>query len=81
MSDMSRKITTVNRSTTEIELDGLEKFTEYRISVAAFTSRGQGPFSADVKVRTDEDGELYQKFNSMIVVSPGKVCYRKLLFK
>ena len=39
-----------------IELTGLEKFTQYSISVAAFTSVGIGP-SDSITVSTDTDGK------------------------
>ena len=57
----TKKVTTVNKFTTEIELNGLKKFTEYKIRVAAYTSRGRGPFSLVVKVKTAEDGEWNKK--------------------
>lgn len=40
-------------------IDGVQKFTEYRITVLCFTSPGDGPRSADVHVKTAEDGTVY----------------------
>lgn len=37
-------------------LSGLEKFTPYKISVAAMTRPGIGPYSDVIIVKTDEDG-------------------------
>lgn len=39
-------------------ISGLEKFTEYNITVLCFTEPGDGPRSDYVQVRTDEDSEL-----------------------
>lgn len=36
-------------------LGGLEKFTEYNITVVCFTEPGDGPLSENVLVRTNED--------------------------
>lgn len=38
-------------------LEGLEKWSWYNISLAAFTAEGTGPSSPAVLCRTDEDGE------------------------
>ena len=43
-------------STLSIELSGLERFSEYRISVAASTSIGVGP-NVSITVTTDTDGK------------------------
>ena len=40
-------------------LTGLQEFTEYNISVRAYTSVGPGPYSEEVTNRTFEDGEGY----------------------
>lgn len=37
-------------------LSGLEKWTRYGVSVAAFTSVGSGPPSSPLECKTDEDG-------------------------
>lgn len=39
-----------------LELDGLEKYTNYSIQVLAFTSAGDGVRSEQIYVRTKEDG-------------------------
>ncbi|KAG8454511.1 hypothetical protein GDO86_000939 [Hymenochirus boettgeri] len=41
--------------TTQIMLEGLEKWTVYRITVVAHTEIGPGPESSPVVIRTDED--------------------------
>lgn len=38
-------------------LEGLEKWSWYNISLAAFSAEGTGPSSPAVLCRTDEDGE------------------------
>ena len=38
---------------------GLKKFTDYQLRVLCFTSKGDGPFSSPVSVRTQEDGRLF----------------------
>ncbi|XP_059619067.1 tyrosine-protein phosphatase Lar isoform X2 [Phlebotomus argentipes] len=52
-SDSEATVTTLN--TTEIVLDELKKWTEYKIWVLAGTSVGDGPKSYPVTVRTHED--------------------------
>lgn len=39
-----------------VTVDGLKTWTEYKVSVLAFTKVGDGPRSAPVIVKTDEDG-------------------------
>ena len=51
-------IASVNASVFELELNGLEEFVEYNISVRAYTSVGAGPYSPEVTERTNEDGKL-----------------------
>ena len=41
----------------EETLTGLQEFTEYTISVRAYTSVGPGPYSEEVTNRTFQDGE------------------------
>lgn len=41
-------------------IDGVLKFTEYRVTVLCFTSPGDGPRSADVHVKTAEDGAYHE---------------------
>lgn len=43
-------------TTSQILLESLEKWTEYRVTVVAHTEVGPGPESSPVIVRTDEDG-------------------------
>lgn len=37
-------------------VDGVQKYTEYQITVLCFTSPGDGPRSGHVTVKTAEDG-------------------------
>lgn len=48
-----------NVTTTQpaLELDGLEKYTNYSIQVLAFTRAGDGVRSEQIFTRTKEDGE------------------------
>lgn len=48
-----RNVTTIQPS---LELDGLEKYTNYSIQVLAFTNAGDGVRSEQIYVRTKEDG-------------------------
>ena len=59
ISDESRNYTdTLTTNTTrELVLIGLKKFTIYRITVLAFTSKGDGPEADNVTVTTDEDSK------------------------
>lgn len=48
----------VSPSSNQIQLQRLEKWTLYRVTVAASTSVGSGPESEPLLCRTDEDGNL-----------------------
>ena len=48
-----------------LEVDGLDVFTNYSISVSAFTRAGRGKPSSQIYCRTSEDGKL-KKLNSNI---------------
>ncbi|KAG8594242.1 hypothetical protein GDO81_001129 [Engystomops pustulosus] len=50
-----KEVKDIPPQTTEILLEALEKWTEYRITVVAHTAVGPGPESSPVVVRTDED--------------------------
>ena len=47
----------VDASVLSMNLEKLKAYTEYRIDVAAKSSKGQGPFSHHLKITTDETGE------------------------
>ena len=49
---------TVNVSVSEMSvvLVNLQEFVNYNISVRAYTSVGEGPYSDEMTVRTEEDG-------------------------
>lgn len=49
-----QNVTTVNQS---LELEGLQKFTNYSVRVLAFTSVGDGNVSDPFTVSTDQDGK------------------------
>ncbi|XP_041086552.1 receptor-type tyrosine-protein phosphatase S-like isoform X4 [Polyodon spathula] len=51
----AREVKDIPPSTNQILLEGLEKWTEYHISVVAYTEIGPGPESKPVVTRTDED--------------------------
>nr|XP_056701452.1 receptor-type tyrosine-protein phosphatase S isoform X3 [Euleptes europaea] len=50
-----REVNDIAPSTNQILLESLEKWTEYRVTIAAHTKVGPGPESAPVIIRTDED--------------------------
>ena len=43
-------------------IENLKKFTDYKLSVLCFTSKGDGPASAPVLVKTQEDGKMFFLF-------------------
>ncbi|XP_016159942.1 PREDICTED: receptor-type tyrosine-protein phosphatase S isoform X3 [Ficedula albicollis] len=50
-----KEVTGIPPSTSQILLESLDKWTEYRVTVVAHTEVGPGPESSPVIVRTDED--------------------------
>ena len=57
MSNFS--INTTDGSVLEIDLNGLQEFVDYNVTVRAYTSIGFGPFNpTGDSSRTSEDGEL-----------------------
>ncbi|XP_063770950.1 receptor-type tyrosine-protein phosphatase S isoform X5 [Pseudophryne corroboree] len=50
-----KELKDIPAQTTEILLEALEKWTEYRVTVVAHTAVGPGPESSPVVIRTDED--------------------------
>lgn len=50
------EIRNVTTSKPSLELDGLEKYTNYSIQVLAFTRAGDGVRSEQIYTRTKEDG-------------------------
>lgn len=63
-SDSEATVTTLNG--TNIVLDELKRWTEYRIWVLAGTSVGDGPRSYPITVRTLEDG-TYSQFSTVFL--------------
>lgn len=51
------EIRNVTTQKTPLELEGLEKYTNYSIQVLAFTRAGDGVRSDQVYIRTKEDGK------------------------
>ena len=49
---------TVNVTELTADLTDLEEYVNYTISVRAYTSAGEGPYSDGVRVLTNEDSEL-----------------------
>lgn len=64
LSDSEASVTTLN--ITEITLDELKRWTDYKIWVLAGTRIGDGPRSYPIVVRTFEDGKTYKKKNKHI---------------
>ena len=57
--DKTEKVEIVDSGATEEKVLGdLEKFINYNITVLAFTSKGDGPNSSVITVRTDQDGKF-----------------------
>ncbi len=61
-------------SSNQIQLQRLEKWTLYRVTVAASTSVGPGPESELLLCRTDEDGNLKFVFLLVFYLKYLKVC-------
>lgn len=71
-----RNITTTKAS---LELEGLEKYTNYSIQVLAFTRAGDGVRSEQIYTRTKEDGEegnthTYTYTHKFIKIKSNLVC-------
>lgn len=49
---------TVYTESTSLTLEGLQKYSKYKISVSGITKRGNGPARSKV-VQTDEDGKTF----------------------
>lgn len=52
----------------ELHITGLEKFTAYSLKVLAFTRKGDGAFSVNISVLTDEDGN-----HSLFIIKPNVI--------
>ena len=57
-------MTLQNSRQTYYQFQGLEAWTNYSVKVSAFTSKGNGPYSASLLANTDEDGML----NNLIIL-------------
>ena len=49
---------TQNSRQTYYQFQGLEPWTNYSVKLSAFTSKGNGPYSASLLANTEEDGRL-----------------------
>uniref|UniRef100_A0A8C6VFI5 protein-tyrosine-phosphatase n=1 Tax=Naja naja TaxID=35670 RepID=A0A8C6VFI5_NAJNA len=63
-----KEVKDIPATTTQISLEALEKWTEYRITVVAHTIMGPGPESSPIIVRTDEDGKWDFSLNLFLSV-------------
>lgn len=61
------EIRNVTTSKPSLELDGLEKYTNYSIQVLAFTRAGDGVRSEQIYTRTKEDGRKFRFVGSLCV--------------
>ena len=59
----------IRRNQSVVNLTDLEEFTNYSVQASAVSSKGQGPFSSPLYVKTDEDGNLMSilRFNSGVL--------------
>ncbi len=48
---------TMNVTERSANLTDLEEFVDYNISVRAYTSEGEGPYSEEITIMTPEDGK------------------------
>ena len=51
-------IKSVNTTNMSVVISNLQEYVVYSVSVRAYTSAGAGPFSAEILIRTLEDGEV-----------------------
>ena len=57
-----------------------EEFNNYTISVSAVTSAGNGPYSTDVRIRTEQAGKMFFRcFRLTILCS--KTCFKLLIIR
>ena len=59
---------------TTTTLSELKQFTNYSISVLAFTVKGDGPPSAEETVQTAEDSKLHNNANHLVEILPFYIC-------
>ena len=61
----------IQRNQSVVNLTDLEEFTNYSVQASGVSSKGQGPFSSPLYVKTDEDGNLLLivRFNSGVFMS------------
>ena len=59
ISETNGRLQTKETEGEMLEVDGLDVFTNYSISVSAFTKAGRGKPSSQIYCRTSEDGKSY----------------------
>ena len=57
--DLMNQSNFTNGNMQDFTISGLDEFSDYNISVRAYTSVGPGPYSDAEREMTDEDGEVY----------------------
>ena len=73
LGESLRNVTFQNSMQTYYQFQGLEPWTNYSVKVSAFTSKGNGPYSASLLANTEEDGRL----NNLLILKI--MCERFLL--
>ena len=76
---MSTNVTTNYPATSGVafQLEGLEEFNNYTISVAAVNSNGTGPYTANITLQTQPDGKYaWREFRQMGISSTEKGLFR-----
>lgn len=51
-----------------VTIDGLKTWTDYKVWIVAFNKVGDGPASAPVVIKTDEDGRYLQMIGHVFLV-------------
>lgn len=60
---LTKEVTISNPNTREYVIDQLRKWTEYKIWVLAGTNVGDGPYTEQILIRTEEDGTFTYTFS------------------
>ncbi|EPQ19021.1 Receptor-type tyrosine-protein phosphatase S [Myotis brandtii] len=68
-----KEVNGIPPTTTQILLEALDKWTEYRITTVAHTEVGPGPESSPVVIRTDEDGKHRPGLGTPVGPSPPRL--------
>ena len=54
-------VSSLNMTLKEVELNNLQEYVEYNVSVRSYTVVGSGPYSVEVTTQTFESGKLYSR--------------------